>query len=326
MTSLIWRVAGFDDNLASAVISAGSARLGNIAEVLGASRGDFALRAFRSQVLGSACSDVDVAERWLREDPRNPDSLLLYARTTVARAIRASDGQDRRWRTLADIAKRACQVAITADPADPTPLTSLLTLAKLGHTPQFRSPGVEDFGEIAGPWDLFDRIRALDPLHREAHIRFLHCLGSDADRLHFAMSTANATPLDSDPQLLVLLALVEQYRAKSPAQRAEQQLELQWSRPATLRYALDLHENWFRRAQARAYPPVIDYSYLAHALWAGGRTLEARDVLAAMGPYAASQPWSALADPERPREGPEALLLRARAQCHLGPPVFSGGV
>lgn len=87
MSTLIWRAAGPDDALASTVISARAARPGNPAEVLAATRGDFPLRAGRSQVLGSACSAVDVAERWPREEPGNVDALLLYARTAVARAL-----------------------------------------------------------------------------------------------------------------------------------------------------------------------------------------------------------------------------------------------
>jgi hypothetical protein len=320
MTALTWRLAGADDALATAVISARSARPGNIAEVLAATRDDFALRAFRSQVLGSACSDVDVAERWLREEPGNVDAVLLYARMAVARALRSADADDRRWRQLAEIALRACRAAIAAAPEDPTPLTALLALARLGHAPQTRSPGAGDFVEVTGPWDLFDQIRRIDPLHREAHIRFLHCLGSDADRLHFAMHVANATPLESDPQLLVLVALVEQYRSKSPGQRVEQQLDWQWRRPGTLRYALDLYENWFPETRGRRFAPVTDYSYLAHALWAGGCIPEAGEVFLAMGPYGASQPWSAFVDPDRPTEGPQVRLLRARAQCHIGPP------
>ncbi|WP_063627933.1 hypothetical protein [Actinospica robiniae] len=328
MSTLIWRAAGADDNLASAVVSARAARPGTVVEVLADTRHDFALRALRSQVLGSACSDVDVAERWLREEPRSADAQLLYARTAVARAIRSHDAQEprKRWQALAEMALRACKSAVAAAPDDPTPLVALLTLARLGHTPQPGPEGPDGLAEVVGPWELFDRIRALDSLHREAHVRFLYCLGSDADRLHFALHVANSTPLESDPQLLVLIALVEQYRSKDPKQRAAQQLDWQWRRPGTLQYALDLFERWFPKAQARRFPPVTDYSYLAHALWAGGRTPEAGDVFLAMGPYAASQPWSAFVDPDKPSEGPEAPLLRARAQCHVGPPsVLPGG-
>jgi hypothetical protein len=78
-----------------------------------------------------------------------------------------------------------------------------------------------------------------------------------------------------------------------------------------------LYENWFPRARLRAFPPITDYSYLAHALWAGDRTPQARDVFAAMGPYAAAAPWSAFGDPQ-------ADLLRARAQCHAGTPMLHG--
>jgi hypothetical protein len=232
----------------------------------------------------------------------------------VARAVRSADLGERRWTQLAEIALRACRAAIDAAPRDPTPLVALLTLARLGHTPQVASAGSDEFAEVKGPWELLDQIRALDPFHREAHIRFLHCLGSDADRLHFAMHTANTTPLDADPQVVVLVALVEQYRSKSPEQRGERMLEGQWRLPRALQYSLDLHENWFPRARARRFAPITDYSYLAHALWAGDRTPQARDVFVAMGPYAASLPWSVFGNPE-------TALLRARSHCHVGPAV-----
>ena len=315
MSTLIWRAAGPDDALASAVISTRSARPGSVAEVLAATRNDFPLRAARSQVLGSACSTVDVAERWLREEPRNADALLLYARTTVARAVRSVDAKERHWQKLAEIALRACRRAIAAAPEDPTPLTALLTLARLGHTPQAAFGRFEDPAEIKGPWDLFNQIRELDRLHREGHIRFLHCLGSDADRLHFAMHVANNTPLGSDPQLLVLVALVEQYRSKGVEERASSLLDGQWRLRRNLRYSLDLFDHWFPRARARRHLPITDLSYLAHALWAGDGTAHAYEVLRAMGPYGCAQPWSVFGDPE-------AGLMRARAQCHLGAQVF----
>lgn len=316
MSGLIWNIAGPDEALAVAVVSARSARIGNIGDVLFESREDLALRAVRSQVLGSVCSDSDVVERWMREAPNDRDALLLYARTTVARALRSADSKDKRWKQLADIAMAACLAAMAAAPTDPTPLVALLSLARLGHEPQPGPAGSDGLEEITGPWDLFDRVRELDPLHREAHIRFLYCLGSDSDRLHFAMHTANRTPLDSDPQLLVLNALVESYRSKTPEEREESQADRQWHSRHALQYSLDLYENWFPKTRARRFPPITDYSYLAHALWAGERTPQASDVFTAMGPYAVSQPWSAFG--EAPR-----VLMRARAQCHMGPPSAS---
>jgi hypothetical protein len=314
---LLWNMAGPDDDLALAVVSARSARLGNVAEVLAESREDFALRAVRSQVLGFACSDSDVAERWLREQPANPDALLLYARTAVARALRSADAADQRWPKLAEIARGACAAAIGAAPRDPTPLTALLSLARLGHERRPGPGGPEGLEQIAGPWALFDRIRGFDPLHREAHIRFMQCLATEADRLHFALHTANNTPVDSDPQILVLIALVESYRSQTPQEREESRAEEQWRTRHVLQYSLDLHEHWFPKTRARRFPPITDYSYLAHALWAADRTPQARDVFTAMGRYAAAQPWSAFGDPKR-------LLMRARAQCHAGPPLRGG--
>jgi hypothetical protein len=294
------------------VVSARSARQGNIALVLAETRADFGLRAVRSQVLGSACSDSDVVERWLHEDPGNRDAQLLYARTAVARALRSAEGEDPRWKALAEIARNACLACAAAAPADPTPLVALLTLARLGHSRQ-PGPAQDGLAEVAGPWELLDRIRRLDPLHREAHIRFLYCLGSAADQMQFALHTANSTPLGSDPQLLVLIALVESYRAKTPQEREESGADGQWRTWHVLQYSLDLYERWFPGAAARRIAPINDFSYLAHALWCADRTPEAGEVFAAMGVYGASQPWSAFGDAKQ-------LLLQARERCHAGPP------
>ena len=320
----MWNAAGPDEYLARAVISARSARSGGVAEVLAESRGDFGLRAWRSQVLGSACTDTDVVERWLRESPRDPDALLLYARTAVARALRSADKGDRRWEELASMARRACMAAIDAAPQDPTPLVTLLSLARLRHMPQ---PDPAGRADVQGPWDLFDQVRALDPLHREGHLRFLHCLDSDTAMLNFAIHIANSTPLDSDPQLLMLVAQAEHYRAQRDRAEAsaepepepelghghgQESADEEWRSERVLRFSLDLHELWFPKARERRFVPIVDFSYLAHALWAGGRPQQARDVLRAMEPYAVPQPWSLFGDPER-------VLLDARTQCRLGP-------
>jgi hypothetical protein len=305
----MWNAAGPDEYLARAVISARSARSGGVAEVLAESRTDFGLRAWRSQVLGAACTDTDVVERWLRDSPRDPDALLLYARTAVARALRSADKGDRRWEELAHMARRACTAAIDAAPQDPTPLVTLLSLARLGHTPR---PDPAGRADVQGPWDLFDRVRALDPLNREGHLRFLHCLDSDTAMLNFAIHIASSTPLDSDPQLLMLVAQAEHYRAATSAEHEQLRADEEWRSERVLRFSLDLHELWFPKARERRFLPIVDFSYLAHALWAGGRPQQARDVLRAMEPYAVPQPWSLFGDPER-------VLLRARAECRLGP-------
>jgi hypothetical protein len=321
---LIWNVAGPDEELAKALVSAKSARSAGVAEVLADSRGDHGLRAWRSQALGSACADSDVAEQWLREDPKNVDALLLYARTCVSRALRAADAGDDRAAMLAEIARRACEAAVNADPADPTPLVAWLTLARIEwFRGRAQRPGPAGLEDVVGPWGLFEQVLAIDPVHREGHLRFLSCLfkrygGSDAQMMTFARHVAYEMPFDADPQLLVLVALVEYYRSKSPAERTAEQADGQWRTEMALRYALDLHEFWFPAACKRRVAPIVDFSYLAHALWAGDRIFEAADVLRAMGPYAASAPWSLFGKPA-------TVLARARAQCHLGPPTTGWG-
>ena len=333
MSGLNFRVAGPDEALARAVISARSARLAGVPDVLADSRVDLGLRAWRSQVLGSACADSDVAAQWLREDPGNPDARLLYARCAVVQAQRAADrGDQTQAKGLAQIARRACWRAVEAAAGDPTPFAAMLALAPLNVLPETaRSAGPAGLEDVLGPWDLFAEICKLDPHHREGHLRFLASLyarngGSDAQMIAFAQHVSVSTPFDSDPQLLMLVALAEHFKSKlaaapqvsDPVEQARQeQARLhsrngQWRTEMALRVSLDMYDDWFPRALGR-FTPIVDFSYLAHALWAGDRAQEASDVLRAMGLYATALPWSLYGQREQ-------VLNRVRAECHAGPP------
>jgi hypothetical protein len=103
VSGLYFLVAGPDEASARAVISARSARLAGVPDVLAASRGNLGLRAWRSQALASACADSGVAAQWLREDPGNPDARQLYARCAVQALSAADHGERKHAKVLAEI-------------------------------------------------------------------------------------------------------------------------------------------------------------------------------------------------------------------------------
>jgi hypothetical protein len=127
----VWDPAGADEGLAAACRDLEAGRFGLASETLAVTRGDFAARARRSMVMASvaAAGDGEAARHWLREQPDNPDAVLLWARTAVVLALRSPDAPTR-WPVLAS---RACHLAAEASPADATPWVALLALARLGR-------------------------------------------------------------------------------------------------------------------------------------------------------------------------------------------------
>lgn len=310
----IWDPAGADRVLAQACLGLRAGRYHEARDVLHATRKDHDLRAHRSLVLGSVAAGLDVAERWVSEEPANPDAMLLYARTAVARALRLADAADARACDLAALARRACLVAADADPGDPTPWAGLLALARLGHTRVPGPPGLQ----AQGPWDLMAEATNRDPLNREAHHRLLACFfarygGSNDAMWEVARWIGLQTPYESALQILPLSAYAEAYRSHRGDPDRGAQAARQWLDSHAVFTAVHVFDNWFRKAADDPLPPIADFSVLAHALYKGERYWEAAQVFRAMGPYANTHPWSLFGDPA------EQLTL-ARTQCRVRSP------
>lgn len=309
--AFVWNPAGADRDLAQAALDLRAGRYHEARDLFAATRADFELRAQRSLVLASVAAGLDVAERWIAEEPSNPDALLLYARTAVARALRAADARDERAEDLAALARRACLVCADADPKDPTPWSGLLALARLGHS---RMPGPEGVA-ARGPWDLLGEARTRDPLNREAHHRMLACFyarhgGGHGAMWEVARWIAVGSPADCSLQLLPLNAYVEHYRDLRDDPARGPGAVLQWTEQHALFTATHVFEGWFHRVRREPLVPVADFSVLAHALYMGGRFPEAGTVFGAMGPYAATYPWSLFGEPVKE-------LTRARQRCRV---------
>ncbi|MEU5162741.1 hypothetical protein AB0G74_24465 [Streptomyces sp. NPDC020875] len=289
----VWHPAADDRRLARACIDVKAGRYLGAERALRETRADFSTRAHRSLVLASEAADSDLAERWLAEEP-GPESALLWARVAMLRALRADDAGARHAGTLLGIAEGACERAARLNPRDPTPWVVQLALARIRRPRDPAPTGL--LTAPPGPWPLLARVLRLDPWNREAHHRFLAFFfarygGTASARWDVAAFLSNRAPVTSALRLLPLVALAEEYDPSSLlAHRA-------WRRPQWVATALHGHRHWLPEVPRYRFTPVLDLSYLAHALFMSRQEAEAREVLTAMGPYAARMPWSAFGDP-----------------------------
>lgn len=183
----VWGPAGRDIQLARAIsdLTTGG-YLGSTRELLAAVRERFARRAYCTSVLAAVLvrRRLDLATQWLKEEPANPDALLLYARVLVVRAIHAARAKQEQTEALAVRAARACQEAGLAAARDPTPWVALLHLGETRiDLPELRcgmrSPGGDL--TIYAPWHLLDGVLERAPHHREAFHRLIPlCFTSSA--------------------------------------------------------------------------------------------------------------------------------------------------
>jgi hypothetical protein len=345
-----WDPAGPDRVLAVARGDVAALRVGAAREALAdtRTRGNFDARAFRSLVLAAAAAPSDVVDSWAKEEPENPDALLLYARVAAHRALTARTERDRGL--LEAIATKACGAAHRAWPVDPTPFVVELTLLRLrtvrGGAPA-RPPGT-----AADPaWTLWREVESRHPGNREAGQRLLALCyprhgGSGELASDTAAYLASVGPPYGINQVLPLLADLEQDHGSGPAEPDPQRvakihqllgtLTVQGpmepqaeQRRRTLLEMLDLELRgeqaidpvaeelgrvWFGPA-AHDGPPasatVSDLSVLAEALHRGGRHGPAWRVLQHIHPYASPFPWS--------RHGPaEKALRRVYRDCRRG--------
>ncbi|MGW4032353.1 hypothetical protein ACWEFL_24085 [Streptomyces sp. NPDC004838] len=306
----VWHPAADDHQLARACVDVKAGRYLSSREILREVRDDYGVRAHRSLVLASEAADSDLAERWMGERP-GPDAALLWSRVAMLRALRAADAGDPHTGTLLGIATAACERAARLLPSDPTPWVALLALARIRRV---RDPAPQGLLTAPrGPWRLFARILRLDPWNREAHHRFLAFFfsrhgGTASARWDVASFLSHRAPAASPLRLLPLVTLAEEY---DPAALLAYRT---WRQAPWVATALGGYRDWFPEVPGYRFTPVLDLSYLAHALYMGRQEREAREVLVAMGPYAARMPWSAFGDPSD-------QLTRARRACGLPVPV-----
>ena len=343
-----WDPAGPDRVLAVARGDVAALRVGGAREALADTRvrGNYDARAFRSLVLAATAASSNVVETWTREEPENPDALLLYARVAAHRALTAKRDRD----ALEAIAAKACAAAHRAWPVDPTPFVVELTLLRLRRAKRGGVP-VRPPGTAEDPaWALWREVESRHPGNREAGQRLLAlCYPRHGGTGELTSDTAaylasvgppyginqllplfadleqdNSGPVEPDPQRVAKIhQLLGHLTARGPVEpQAEQRrrtllemldLELRGEQ-AIDPVAEELSRAWFG-PNAPDGPPdsatVSDLSVLAEALHRGGRFGPAWRVLQHIHPYASPFPWS--------RHGPpEKVLGRVFRDCRRG--------
>jgi hypothetical protein len=344
-----WDPAGPDRVLAVARGDVAALRVGAAREALADTRaaGNHDARAFRTLVLAATAASSNVAENWAKQEPENPDALLLYARVAAHRALTARRDRE----ALEAIAAKACTAAHRAWPADPTPFVIELTLHRLRRAGRGGVPAPPPGMGGDPAWALWREVEARHPGSREAGQRLLAlCYPRHGGSAELASDTAAYLASVGPPyginQLLPLFAGLEQDHGPGPVEpdpqrvakihqllghlttrgpvepQAEQRrrtllemldLELRGEK-AVDPAAEELGRAWFG-PNATDGPPasatVSDLSVLAEALHRGGRFGPAWRVFQHVHPYASPFPWS--------RHGPpEKVLSRVYRDCRRG--------
>ncbi|MFK0113841.1 hypothetical protein [Streptomyces sp. NPDC091217] len=316
---LVYHPAGRDDDLRVALVELQAGRWRQARELLGETGTHWTLRTARTQLLAVAAARSDVVDVWLAEEPDSYDAQLMAVRVAVERALRAHRQQHLQTSDLEARARRAALLAARRAPYDPVPWVCLVALAQI-DTRQLRREHRMNSAEPmlpSGPWGLLYEVNRRDPYNREAYHRVLQFLmaldgpfgASLASVFDFGRSVASQRPVGSPLLLLPAYAVVEQRRRS----HADPLWRWQWAEESTLDYTLTAFHDWFLKSPV-GQRSVADLHFLAYALWAGHKYLEAAEVFEAMGPYAAREPWASVHDGAVGPDPGEALLLRARAE------------
>ncbi|MFJ2778195.1 hypothetical protein [Kitasatospora sp. NPDC087315] len=311
---LVYHPAGRDGDLRNAVEELRAGRWMAARGLLAASWGDWTLWTSRTQVLGAAAARSDVLRRWEQEEPEGLGLATLQARAAVEVVAlvdpRQADPRQLAW--LEQSAREACWRAAATVADDPVPWVCLLALAGLDQgqvRPEHRAPAPDPMLP-PGPWGLLEQARRADLWNREAYhrmFRFWLALARPGTATTFLRTYLGSAPAGSPLYALPLHLHVERYRTASRRDAVRRQ----WSDGEVLQDVLLAYEHWLAAPGGRGKWPVVDESYLAHALWASHHLEQAGGVFASLAPFASSQPWLSLADR---REQAHGLLQQVMTQ------------
>jgi hypothetical protein len=263
-------------------------------ELLRATSTDWPLRGHRIRLLAQACAGSSTVESWLAAEPRSADALVLRAATETARSFNLAITAGRGVpidQTRIDAAVLACLQAAEAWPEDPTPWTSLISVARLYQAGVRRQ-------ELARWWD---ELHQRDPYSVEGHLQVLHYYSARWHGTHglmydFARDAAGVAPPGSALPVLVQYARVEEFRYVQDTvqgHRAATHFGQHWDHEGTLSDVRRSWERWIRgRAEAAVNPVELrDLNYLAHAACHAGATDIAAALLRMLGRRATRTPW-----------------------------------
>ncbi|MER6128067.1 hypothetical protein ABT173_36945 [Streptomyces sp. NPDC001795] len=263
---------------------------------------DWRARGHRIPLLAQACAGSSTVESWLAAEPGSADALVLRAATEVARAFNLAIAAGRGMpidQHRIDTAVLACLQAAEANPDDPTPWISLISVARLYPTGVRRQ-------ELERWWDeLYIR----DPYSVEGHLQVLHYYSSRWHGTHglmydFARDAAGVAPPGCALPVLVQYARVEEFRSLVDGAKGQYTavgLGQHWNHDGAVS---DVRRTWQRWIQGRsentvAPADVRHLNYLAHAACHAGAADIAAPLLRIMGRRATHAPWSYTGDPEK---------------------------
>ena len=217
MSVLRFDPAGRDERLSAACTDVRSGILGAVREVLAETRyaRNFARRGYASALLGALAADTNLAELWVVDAPSDPDALLLAARVSTVRAVRAVRENPRRARRPVEEAMKSIHAAGIAWPDDPTPSVVMLALLKHHHGEAVGESTLPELAGLRGPWQLVERdIWPRDPFNRETGRHLLEYFaprhgGSNEQMARVAEALAQWSPEHSPLRLLPLAAFIE---------------------------------------------------------------------------------------------------------------------
>ncbi|MFE9675580.1 hypothetical protein ACFYO5_15870 [Streptomyces sp. NPDC006259] len=279
-------------------------------DLLRATGRDWPARGHRMRALARACAGSSTVETWLAAEPHSADALVLRAATETTRAFHLAIAAGRGVPIgphRVDAAVLACLAATEACPDDPTPWTSLISVARLYPSGVRRR-------ELARWWDeLYRR----DPHSMEGHLQVLHYYSARWHGTHglmydFARDAAGAAPAGCALPVLVQYARVEEYRhaldtaGGSPPSTG---LGRHWNHDGAIGDVRRTWERWIMgRTRSEVTPGELrDVNYLAHAACLAGEGEVAAPLLRMLGRRATRTPWSYTGDPVQ-------QLVRRRTQ------------
>ncbi|SHH54763.1 hypothetical protein [Streptomyces sp. 3214.6] len=269
-------------------------------DLLRATGPDWLARGHRVRLLAQACAGSSTVETWLAAEPHSADALVLRAATETARAFNLAINAGRGMpidQTRIDAAVLACLAAAEAYLGDPTPWTSLISVARLYPAGVRRQ-------ELARWWDeLYQR----DPYSMEGHLQVLHYYsarwhGSHGLMYDFARDAAGVAPPGCPLPVLVQYARVEEFRHSldtTQGRSASVGLGQHWNNDGAVSDVRRTWDRWImgRKEDTIAPGELRDVNYLAHAACSAGVAEVAMPLLGLLGRRATRTPWSYTGDP-----------------------------
>ncbi|MET9228024.1 DUF4034 domain-containing protein [Lentzea sp. NPDC003310] len=275
----------------------------NAADLVASTHGDWDRRQRVVWALADlAAKDDNWMEAWQAARPGDPHWIVVHAMSLVSLAwdIRGSATASQTTREQFEgfhrvlfEAREAAQVAAAVVPDDPTPVNTMLTLARglqVSH---------DEFREI------WDELMARDPLHHNGHLQALQywCRkwhGSDEMALEFAAAAALKSPK------LLGLPLQAAYEAEGTSPGV-------WGLPSVVG-ALDSLLRRLADEGADTYALRDDRGYAIYGLVELQRFEEALGQFRALGALADAGPWDYFAEPRLKFLSLRGAVVRAVAK------------